>query len=790
LTCFAFKNFKYQKKHLNFHLKQLSCKKYSPLQKLTLNPGEERQALRERAESHFAGLPASATAEQLAQMPLAMQHLLHEMQVHQIELEMQNEELRRAQVALDTSQAHYFDFYDLAPVGYCTLDAQALISQANLTLARLLGVTRDMLVAQALSLFIVAEDQDIFYFFRQSLLESGQTLTCELRLKRHDSTPCWTSLAALAVPADNGSRALRMVLSDITERKQAEEKLQLAASVFRQTGEGIIITDAQGQIVETNDAFTRITGYSRAEVLGRNPRLLASGLQATEVYAALWAELASVGHWLGELWNRRKDGEVYAEWLSISAVRDAQGVVQRYVALFSDISAVKAYQQQLEHMAYYDVLTGLPNRVLKADRLQQAMALARRSGLLLAVVYIDLDGFKAINDIHGHLAGDQMLIAVGKHMHAALREGDTLARVGGDEFAAVLVSLQNTAACIPLLERLLAAAAQPLQLDDQTLQVSASLGVTFYPQADEVEADQLLRQADQAMYQAKQAGKNRYQVFDAVNDTRQRNWHEDLGHIRQALNNREFVLYYQPKVNMRSGLVVGAEALIRWQHPTRGLLSPAAFLPVIENHPLAIAVDEWVMDAALTQMALWQAQGLALPVSVNVGALQLQQPEFLTRLKALLARYPAVNPAHLELEILETSALQDVARVSRLIEDCRQFGVTFALDDFGTGYSSLIYLKRLRVALLKIDQGFVRDMLDDADDQAILQGIVGLASAFRCDVIAEGVETVAHGTLLLQLGCELAQGYGIARPMPAADLHAWAASWQPDAAWRGPAPLP
>jgi diguanylate cyclase (GGDEF)-like protein len=428
--------------------------------------------------------------------------------------------------------------------------------------------------------------------------------------------------------------------------------------------------------------------------------------------------------------------------------------------------------------------------VLKADRLQQAMALARRSGLLLAVVYIDLDGFKAINDIHGHLAGDQMLIAVGKHMHAALREGDTLARVGGDEFAAVLVSLQNTAACIPLLERLLAAAAQPLQLDDQTLQVSASLGVTFYPQADEVEADQLLRQADQAMYQAKQAGKNRYQVFDAVNDTRQRNWHEDLGHIRQALNNREFVLYYQPKVNMRSGQVVGAEALIRWQHPTRGLLSPAAFLPVIENHPLAIEVDEWVMDAALTQMALWQAQGLALPVSVNVGALQLQQPEFLTRLKALLARYPAVNPAHLELEILETSALQDVARVSRLIEDCRQFGVTFALDDFGTGYSSLIYLKRLRVALLKIDQGFVRDMLDDADDQAILQGIVGLASAFRCDVIAEGVETVAHGTLLLQLGCELAQGYGIARPMPAADLHAWAASWQPDAAWRGPAPLP
>jgi diguanylate cyclase (GGDEF)-like protein/PAS domain S-box-containing protein len=746
-------------------------------------------ALRQRAESRFTALPASPTAEQLAQMPLAMQHLLHELQVHQIELEMQNDELRRAQAALDSARAHYFDFYDLAPVGYCSVNDKGLISHANLTLARLMGVTRDRLVAQPLSQFIVAEDQDTLHFFRQSLLDSGDTLTCELRLKRSDGTPCWVSLAALPVPADDGRSALRMVLSDITERKQAEEKLQLAASVFRQTGEGIIVTNAQGNIVEINDAFTRITGYTRAEVLGRNPRLLSSGQQSPQVYAALWAELASVGHWQGELWNRRKNGEVYAEMLSISAVRDAQGVLQRYVAMFSDISDSKSHQLQLERMAYYDVLTGLPNRVLKADRLNQAMALARRSGLLLAVVYIDLDGFKAINDSHGHLAGDQMLIAVAKHMQEALREGDTLARVGGDEFAAVLVDLQSMAACVPLLERLLAAAAQPLQMGDQVLQVSASLGVTFYPQAEEVEADQLLRQADQAMYLAKQAGKNRYQVFDAAHDVNQRNWHEDLGHIRQALGHREFVLYYQPKVNMRTGQVVGAEALIRWQHPARGLLAPAVFLPIIEDHPLAIEVGEWVMDAALTQMAVWQAQGLQIPVSVNVGALQLQQADFLARLKALLVRHPLVNPAHLELEILETSALHDVVNVSRLIEDCGQLGVTFALDDFGTGYSSLIYLKRLRVALLKIDQGFVRDMLHDPDDQAILKGIMGLASAFRCAVIAEGVETVAHGTLLLQLGCELAQGYGIARPMPAADFPGWTASWQPDAAWRVVSPL-
>jgi EAL domain-containing protein (putative c-di-GMP-specific phosphodiesterase class I) len=293
----------------------------------------------------------------------------------------------------------------------------------------------------------------------------------------------------------------------------------------------------------------------------------------------------------------------------------------------------------------------------------------------------------------------------------------------------------------------------------------------------------LLRQADQAMYQAKVAGKNRYHVFDAAQDSSLRVHHESLTHIRLALDRHEFVLYYQPKVNMRSGQVIGAEALIRWQHPEQGLLAPAVFLPVIEDHPLAIAIGEWVIDTALSQIERWRAAGLDLPVSVNVGALQLQQADFVDRLRTLLAAHPALKPTCLELEILETSALQDIAQVSQTIEACAQIGVTFALDDFGTGYSSLTYLKRLRVALLKIDQSFVCDLLDDPDDLAILQGVMGLASAFKRDVIAEGVETVAHGTLLLQLGCELAQGYGIARPMPAGEMPAWVLAWQPDPAW-------
>ena len=570
---------------------------------------------------------------------------------------------------------------------------------------------------------------------------------------------------------------------EITERKQAESKLQLAASVFTHAQEGIMITMPDGAIIEVNAAFSHITGYSHDEVLGRNPRMLSSGRQNTHFYEVLFAELARNGQWHGELWNRRKNGEIYAQMQTISAVRDAQGRIQHYVALFSDITAMKAHQKQLEHIAHYDALTNLPNRVLLADRLQHGMAQAARRAQPLAVAFLDLDGFKSVNDTHGHDIGDQLLIALATRMKQALRDGDTLARMGGDEFVAVLMDLDDVAASVPLLTRLLDAAAQPVSLGALTLQVSASLGVTFYPQPQEVDADQLLRQADQAMYQAKLAGKNRYQVFDAAYDRSVRGHNESLEHIRQALTDNAFVLYYQPKVNMRTGKLVGAEALVRWQHPVRGLLPPAAFLPVIEEHPLAIDLGEWVINTALTQIQIWQSAGLDIPVSVNIGARQLQQPNFVERLRTILQAHPQVHPTSLELEVLETSALEDLANVSQIMEACLGIGVHFALDDFGTGYSSLTYLKRLPVALLKIDQSFVRDMLDDPDDLAILEGVVGLATAFRRNVIAEGVETVAHGALLLQLGCDLAQGYGIARPMPAQDLPGWAQTWQPDPSW-------
>ena len=597
----------------------------------------------------------------------------------------------------------------------------------------------------------------------------------------------WFELSVSPMSADKGPlQHFICIARDITERKAVEKKLQLAARVFSHAREGITITDPQGTILDVNDAFTRITGYSSEEAIGQNPRLLSSGRQDKAFYAAMWRDLHEHAYWSGEIWNQRKDGNLFAELLTISAIRDSQGNTVQYVALFSDITALKEHQSQLEYIAHFDALTKLPNRLLMADRLQQAMSQAHRRGRQLAVAYLDLDSFKSVNDRYSHAVGDQLLIALARRMKDTLRDGDTLARMGGDEFVAVLIDLEDVAVSLPMVTRLLAAAAEPVQLGELELQVSASLGVTFYPQAQELDADQLMRQSDQAMYQAKLLGKNRYHVFDAEQDSSIRGHHESLERIRLALDRGEFELHYQPKVNMRTGMIVGAEALIRWQHPERGLLAPAVFLPVIEDHPLAVDVGEWVIATALNQMERWRELGLDLTVSVNVGARQLQLTDFVARLRTLLAAHPQLDPSCLELEILETSALSDMAQVSQVIEDCEHIGVRFALDDFGIGYLSLTYLKRLRVALLKIDQSFVRDMLDDPDDLAILEGVIGLARAFRREVIAEGVETVAHGTLLLQLGCELTQGYGIARPMPAAAMPAWASAWQPDPAWQAP----
>jgi diguanylate cyclase (GGDEF)-like protein len=434
-------------------------------------------------------------------------------------------------------------------------------------------------------------------------------------------------------------------------------------------------------------------------------------------------------------------------------------------------------------MAHYDALTQLPNRILLADRMRQAMAQAERGKQILAICYLDLDGFKPVNDQHGHDAGDRLLVEISRRLQDALRATDTVARLGGDEFALLVGGIQNLGECERTLDRILYNIALPFQLQSGAeVMVSGSLGLTLYPD-DNADSDGLLRHADQAMYQAKQQGRNRYHVFDSERDRQVHARSAALQRLAQALQDQEFVLFYQPKVDMRRGQVFGAEALIRWQHPERGLLPPSEFLPVIEESELSVDLGQWVIDQALQQLQIWARQGISLSLSINISAQHLQRQDFMQHLKQSLANYPDVSPNRLELEVLETSALADLTHVSAVIVECQLMGMAFALDDFGTGYASLSYLRRLPAKVLKIDQVFVRDMLDDKEDMAIVEGVVALAKTFNRTVIAEGVESAEQGILLMHLGCHLAQGYGIARPMSIEKFILWLTQYQPSHAW-------
>lgn len=687
-----------------------------------------------------------------------------------------NLRMRQAKATLQESEER-FKALSEASYGGIIIHEKGLILECNSGLSKMTGFTYSELIGMnGLELIAPEAFETVLENIRNGYIHTYESIGV-----RKDGTKYPLDIKGKNITY-RGRDARVIEFIDISERKKIEEQLKLAASVFTHAREAIMITDDEANIIDVNETFTHITGYSREDVIGKNPRFLQSSKQDQGFYTEMWTSLIEKKQWIGELWNKRKDGELFFQLATISAVTDIDGKTQNYVALFSDITQMKHHQQQLEHIAHYDPLTHLANRVLLADRLHQAMIHCERRGQSLAVAYLDLDGFKAVNDALGHDIGDELLITLSQRMNDELREGDTLARIGGDEFVAVLVDIKDLSECKSILERLLAAAASPVISGKDTLQVSTSIGVTLYPQ-DAADAEQLMRHADQAMYAAKQKGKNRYYLFDVHKDKSIQNQRENIADIQRAIDKDEFVLYYQPKVNMKTGDIIGAEALIRWQHPEQGLKFPGDFLPVIEGHPISVKLGEWVIDNALKQIAKWLSIGLDIPVSVNIDALQLQQLDFVCKLSEALARYPMVPHRSLELEILETSALADIEKVSGIMKACINIGVSFSLDDFGTGFSSLTYLKNLPAKLLKIDQSFVRDMLDDPDDRAIVMGVIGLASAFNRQVTAEGVESIAHGKQLLSMGCHLAQGYGIARPMPAKEIPEWVAEWKPDNAW-------
>ncbi|NWL07528.1 putative bifunctional diguanylate cyclase/phosphodiesterase [Pseudomonas hunanensis] len=550
-----------------------------------------------------------------------------------------------------------------------------------------------------------------------------------------------------------------------------------AAAIFSET-------DLRGNITYVNQQFCSISGYSREELLGANHRILNSGLHEPAFFVGMWRALAAGRVWKGEICNRAKDGSLY--WVDstmVPLIDPLTGQVRKYVSIRFDVTEKRQLLHTLQWRVGHDVLTGLPNRAYLSDLLNQALAYSRREDIPLAVCMLDLDGFKAVNDGYGHAVGDLLLVEVAQRLKSILRGGDAVARLSGDEFVLILRDVDDEQQLHTALRRVLRALAAPCVVREHRLSLSASIGVTLYPQDDE-DADTLVRHADQAMYVAKQRGRNRYHLFDVSQEQELKATHQTVARVRRALHNGELCLYYQPKVNLRSGQVLGFEGLLRWQRPGRGVVPPGDFLPWVEQTDLIVEIGEWVVGQALSQLQAWQRQGQPWSLSVNIAARHLQRNDFAERLQQLLATYPEVDPARLDLEIVESVAIDNLQHVSRCLDACRALGVRFSLDDFGTGYSSLSYLKRLPTQTIKIDQSFVRDILHDQDDLALTAAVIGLARAFGREVIAEGLESVEHGRVLMGLGCELAQGYCIARPMPVNEVQAWAQAYRQPEQWR------
>ena len=624
------------------------------------------------------------------------------------------------------------------------------------------------------------------YFFNE-VVRKRAALDCEFRIMRPcDGQSVWVhALGRLDLDADGEPVRMTGTIQDVSLRRAADDRLHLIEEVFVNASEGVVITDDTGRILETNPAFTRITGYSAEEVRGRNPRFLKAEGHDAAFYAGQWRELLASGAWDGEFANRRKDGTAYIQHSRIFAIYDENGQIVRFAATLSDVTELKESQRRLERLAYHDDLTGLPNRTQLSDRMRQAMAECRcRGDRVLGICCLDIDRFKEVNERWGHDVGDQLLKNVAQRLQCAIRPEDTVARMGGDEFVVLLAGLPDEGYAREAAGRLLAMSDEAFTLDNIRLQLTFSIGISLFTPLDSEEPDALLRQADQAMYDAKRRGKNRISFFDIESERRLREHHVNYDRLVEALAQGEFRLHYQPKVCLHRGIVEGVEALLRWQHPERGVLFPADFLSDIETSELVQPVGEWILHEALTQQRRWQADGVRLPVSVNVFPRHLQRSDFVERLQRILAAHPEVDAKWLELEIVESTALEDLAEVNHRIHRCAELGVRFALDDFGTGYSSLTYLRQLPADTVKIDRSFVAGILDNPEDHVLVEGIVGMAGLLQRKVVAEGVESTAHGSELIRCGCDSAQGYGIARPMPAENIPDWLVAWSMPPEWK------
>ena len=651
-------------------------------------------------------------------------------------------------------------------------DTEGRYLGCNSAFSAVVGVDPGTLVGKTAYDIVSPELAKRFADSDRELLESPGARIYESRLKHADGSNHVAMFhKATFTRPDGAVNGIVGVLLDITERKQLEERLQLAATVFDSTADGVMIADRDGKIMTVNRAFTEITGYKEDEARGKNPRFLHSDLQDEGFYRAMWASIAEHDRWSGELWNRRKDGSVFPESLTISAVRDERQEITHYVGVFSDITRLKSAQEALDFQAHHDPLTGLPNRLLLEDRLDSAVQRAKREKTSLALLFIDLDRFKNINDTLGHHVGDVVLCEAARRFTSSVREADTVARLGGDEFIIVLENFHDPAAASRVADKVLDALRQPIVIAGQEFFIGASVGISLYPQDGSDPAD-LLKHADAAMYRAKDHGRNTFAYFSSEITAHSLDRFRLEADIRYALERDQLCVYFQPQFSLADGRLVGAEALVRWHHPERGMVSPGQFIPIAEESGVIVPMGEWILRRACREWSDWHEQGLKPGVlAVNVSGIEFRRGRVRESVEQTLAatRLPAEL---LELEITESSIMSQADRSIETLHALRGIGLQLAIDDFGTGYSSLAYLKRLPLCKLKIDQSFVRGLPDDTEDAAITCAIVALAGSLGLTTMAEGVETEAQRRFLTDAGCHEMQGYLLGRPMPDSEFRA------------------
>jgi diguanylate cyclase (GGDEF)-like protein/PAS domain S-box-containing protein len=675
------------------------------------------------------------------------------------------------EVELVESENKYRNLVDNLPQRVFFKDRNSVYVSCNSQFASDLGIAPEEIVGKT-DFDIFADDHARQYRLDDDrIMRKGDIEELEEPYKAGD---CERVIQTVKTPIRNSEGEVVGILGifwDITEKKQAEEKLRQSAAVFESTADGVMVTDVDNRIIAVNKAFTEITGYSESEALGKSPSFRRSERQDKAFYQDLWRSIERKGRWQGEIWNRRKSGEVYPEWMTISVVRDQEGRISNYVSVFSDITHVKQSQMQLDHMAHHDPLTDLPNRTLLTDRLGQAIRRALRSESRIAVLFIDLDRFKNVNDTLGHPTGDLLLQDVAQRLQNLLRQQDTIGRLGGDEFIILIEDLERPEVAESVATKVIDVLSSPFSIRGQELFIGASIGISLFPN-DSDSGQNLIKYADAAMYRAKEQGRNNYQFYtQELTDSAMERLELESA-LRRALEREQFELYYQPQIDLASGEMVGAEALLRWHHPEQGMIPPDKFIPLAEDSGQIVAIGDWVLQQACRQAQQWcNDSPQFVRLAINLSAIQIQRGDITGKVKEALSR-SGLPADKLELEITESVLMQypEVAEVT--LNGLREIGVELAIDDFGTGYSSLSYLKRFPIGVIKIDRSFVKDIPYDNNDTAITRAVIALGESLQMKIVAEGVESGEQAAFLLREGCDLAQGYYYSRPVPAKEMTA------------------